>query len=128
MTTVTAVSPNANTRSMIICRHRSCRSSLITQPLRVTCRLFASLQNEDASLPGRHVEEQAARLQIVAVPIIPGRVELILDAPFLAGQIRKRQPRIALALIRRVVDGDDQPLHRFSPSPLRGRWAGGEGV
>src|ERR1700730_18106325 len=62
-------------------------------------------QRKDAGLPGRHIQIQPASLQVVAVPLVPSRAELILQLPFLAGEIRKRQPNKTLALVGGIVDG-----------------------
>jgi hypothetical protein len=61
-------------------------------------------------LPGRHVEEQPFALQVVAIPVVRSRRELILEAPFLAGQVREGEPDVALALVGCIVDCDDKAL------------------
>src|SRR4051794_14291656 len=69
-----------------------------------------SLHEESTRLPGRHIQIKSATLQVFAVPIIAGRVELILQAPFVAGQVAPRQADMALTLIRRIIDGNDEPF------------------
>src|SRR3954466_5409948 len=72
--------------------------------------LPAITHREDARLPGCHVQEQPASVQIVAVPVVNGLRQLILQAPFLAAQVRERKADVALALIGGVVDGHDEAV------------------
>ena len=65
-------------------------------------------QRECACLPGRRVQVQPARLQIVAVPFVRGITEQVGEPPFAAAEVRERQPDVALALISRVVDRHQQ--------------------
>ena len=54
---------------------------------------------------------EAAADEVVAVPVVNVRRQLILEPPFLAGQIRERQRGVALTLVIGVVDGgDDETL------------------
>lgn len=62
-------------------------------------------------LPRRQVQEQPSSEQVVAVPVIPSRVELILQLPFPSAEIPERQSHMTLTLIRSIVHSDD---HVFS--------------
>src|SRR6516165_9449429 len=67
-------------------------------------------------LPGHYVKEQPFALQVVAIPVVGTRRELILDAPFLAGKVREGEPDVALALVGCIVDRDDKAL--APPHPI----------
>ena len=54
-------------------------------------------------------------MQVIAVPLVAGRAELILQSPFLAGEVRERQPNMTLALIGGIVHGDHERLSHFVP-------------
>ena len=48
-------------------------------------------QSENRKLPWRDVQAEPFFLQIVAIPLVIGLMELILQLRFLAGEIRERQ-------------------------------------
>src|SRR5579863_4434001 len=75
------------------------------------------LQCKDVRLPGSQIEEQPASLQVVAVPLVPGRAELILQLPCPSGNIRKRQADMTLAVVGGIVYNDHE---RISPWVLPG--------
>src|SRR5262249_39545944 len=74
-------------------------------------------QEQNGGLPGGHIQVQTAELQIVAVPVVDLRTQQVLKPPLAASQTRERQPNVALALVRGVVHGREQPL---LPGPLPG--------
>jgi hypothetical protein len=49
-------------------------------------------------------------LQIVAVSVVRGGANLVLESPLAASKVRDGQPDVALALVRSVVHGGQQPL------------------
>src|SRR5215470_9679015 len=70
----------------------------------------ASGEREDGGVPGRHVQEETARRQIVAVAIVGRLADPVLEPPASAPEVREGQPHVALALVGRVVHGDEQPF------------------
>jgi hypothetical protein len=60
------------------------------------------------SLPGSHIQEQAADLEVVAVPFIDRRRELILETPITARKTGKVQPNVTLTLVGSIVYGHDE--------------------
>src|ERR1700730_5076702 len=102
MATVKAVRTRAN-ESRIIIRRAAGRSNALQPSGTLRERKYAGL-------PRLHIEEQPAPKQIVSVPIVTGIIELILEAPVLAGEICKQQPDVTLALVGCVVHRHDQPL------------------
>lgn len=74
--------------------------------------LRARCQRKDGGLPRRHVEEEAAAQEIVAVPVVGGGSEQVLKTPILSGQLREGQADVALALVGGVIDGDDEEFRR----------------
>src|SRR5215471_20863118 len=67
-------------------------------------------EREDGCVPGRHVQEETARCQIVAVAVVGRLADPVLEPPASAPEVREGQPHVALALVGRVVDGDEQPF------------------
>src|SRR5262245_3285699 len=61
-------------------------------------------------LPGRDIQTQSLRLQLIAVAVVAGGTELILQATLLAGQILKWQSQPALALVGGIIHRDEQSL------------------
>ncbi len=72
--------------------------------------VVASGQREDVRPPRRFVEVEPARLQIVALPLVGGITDQIIQLPLPVAEIRKRQPHVALTLIERIVHRHQQPL------------------
>src|SRR5262245_62289691 len=68
------------------------------------------LQAKYRRLPGRDVQVEAARQQVVALARIGGGPDLIDELPLTAREIRERKPHITLALVRSVVDRRQEPL------------------
>jgi hypothetical protein len=56
-------------------------------------------QSENGSLPRSHVQVESSSQQIVAIPLVTGPAKLILQLPFLAGEVRQRQSNMTLALV-----------------------------
>jgi hypothetical protein len=49
-------------------------------------------------------------LEIVAIPIVRRIAEQVLQPPLPVTKIRKRQSRVTLALVRRIIHCHQQPL------------------
>ena len=89
---------------------------------------FADLRDgKRPATPGRLVEVQAAALQIVAIPIVRGVTEQVVQPPAAVAKVWKRQPHVALALVGRIVHRHQQPLatgtlpgksHEAIPGPV----------
>src|SRR5262245_15515286 len=77
-------------------------------------------QFEDTCLPRRHVHVQSARLQIVAMPVVSVRSQLIFDPPFFAPKIGERKTNVALALIAGIIH-DNQKSFARGPLPGKGK-------
>src|SRR5262245_55171315 len=71
--------------------------------IRVEVRSDALRQQEHVRLPGRHIQVQATGLQIIALPVVRGLPEYILQSPLAVAEIRERQPDVTLALVGRIV-------------------------
>src|SRR5262245_8124328 len=65
------------------------------------------LDREHTRRPGRHVQEQSLAHQIVAVPVVVGAAQPILEPPRLAPEACERQADVTLTLVAGVVDGND---------------------
>src|SRR5262245_24201854 len=96
-------------------RRRSSISWLIIVlvPLLSSSGCRTTLRWEDAQgigchAPAGHVQVQPAPAQVVAVPVVDGRAELILKPPLPIPEIVERQPNIPLALIGCVVHRHQQ--------------------
>src|SRR3954447_17685171 len=72
-------------------------------PLRARLR-----QRKNGTVPWSQIDEQAASREVVTAPVIALAAELILEAPLLSGDVCNLKAYVALALIRRVVDGDHE--------------------
>src|SRR5262247_3773625 len=70
----------------------------------------SALQAKYRRLPGRDVQVEAARQQVVALARIGGGPDLIDELPLTPREIRERKPHITLALVRSVVDRRQEPL------------------
>src|SRR5262245_13371899 len=70
----------------------------------------SALQTKYRRVPGRDVQVEAARQQVVAIARIGGGPDLIDELPLTACEIRERKPHIALALVRSIVDRHQEPL------------------
>lgn len=46
------------------------------------------------------------------MPIVGGRIELVVQAPSLAAKVREREAHVALALVGRIVDGGHEAFAR----------------
>src|SRR4051794_26324051 len=83
-------------------------------PLRARLR-----QRKNGSVPWSQIDEQAASREVVTAPVIALAAELILEAPLLSGEICNLKAYVALALIRRIVDRNNE--RRFTcPLPAEG--------
>lgn len=69
---------------------------------------WACGDRKNRGLPRCQVEKQPATQKIVATPFVASVGELILKTPFLASKVCERNADMALALIRRIVDGDNE--------------------
>lgn len=77
------------------------------------------LHLEDVTMPGRHIEVEAARLQVSPVAIVACNVEQIIESPLSAVEVGERETDVTLALVRGVIHGDEQALAR-RPLPHAG--------
>src|SRR5262245_45910902 len=68
------------------------------------------LEREDEGFPGRLVQEEAASQEVVAVSVVDGVPELVLEAPPATAQVGEGQAHEALSLVGREVHGHDEPL------------------
>jgi hypothetical protein len=81
-------------------RYRSCRVR----------RRSPSTHLEHVVSPGRHVEVEASGREVASVAIVAARTHQVLEAQRVSGQVGKREPYVALALVPGVVDGDQPSL------------------
>lgn len=56
------------------------------------------------TMPGRDIQVQPVRLQVFSVPLVNRFVQLVMQPPLGSAKVCKRNPHVALALVRRVVD------------------------
>ena len=61
-------------------------------------------------LPGRLVQVESARVQILTLPIVRGITEHILKPPLAVAEIRERQPHVTLAWVGGIVHCYQQPV------------------
>ena len=60
-------------------------------------------------LPGWHIQVEAVGLQVVALPVVRGLTEHILEPPLAGAEVCERQSDVALALVGRIVHHHQQP-------------------
>ena len=85
--------------------------------------MVSSRDFKNMVLPRRHIQVQAARLQVVSVALVPGIAEHIFESPLSVIEVGEREPDVALAGVSGIIYGDDQA---FAVRPLPR--AGDEGV
>lgn len=60
-------------------------------------------RREHEGLPRRHIQVQAATMQVAAIAVVDDPLQLILGPPLAGSEIRERQRHVALTLVRGVV-------------------------
>src|SRR5512134_1226134 len=93
-----------------------------SQPLRIvvlnTSRAYVAIleramcsvslgEGEGGGVPRRHIQIQPACQQVIPIAIVAGPAQQIAQPPTAIRQLGEWEPHIALAVMRRVVDGDE---------------------
>jgi hypothetical protein len=65
---------------------------------------------ENVVLPRGHIQVQSARLQVGPVAIVPGLAKQVLKAPRPTAEVGEGEPDVTLALVGRVIHGDEQAV------------------
>jgi hypothetical protein len=60
--------------------------------------------------PGAQIELKAARPQVIAIAVVDGLAQFILESPLPGTKIGERKSNVTLALMRRIIHGDESFL------------------